>query len=143
MHLVCLYLYIYIHIYIYMHIYISLSLYIYIYIYIYIYRPDGGPSPGGAGGLSPRGRRDGGSARQQHVEPPLVWNTRSVAPDRQVEHREAEVPVGGPLDSLIWVAVLVQRYSSTAASHVFYGITCLIRLIEFAALFATCEEHLC
>ena len=28
-------------------------------------------------------------------------------------------------------------------SFVFYGITCLIRLVEFAALFATFEENTC
>ena len=37
---------------------------------------------------------------------------------------------------------LSKRYLSNTASLVFYGITCLIRLIEFAALFATIEENL-
>ena len=35
------------------------------------------------------------------------------------------------------------RYLSNAASFVFYSITCLIRLIEFAALFTTFAEHMC
>ena len=39
-----------------------------------------------------------------------------------------------------WVALLVWRYLSNAASFVFYGITGLIRLIEFAVWFATFEE---
>ena len=42
-----------------------------------------------------------------------------------------------------WVALPVQRYLSNAASCVFYGIACLTRLIEFAAVFATFEEHMC
>ena len=33
-------------------------------------------------------------------------------------------------------------YSSTAASFVFYGTACLIRLIEFSTLFAVVEENL-
>ena len=41
------------------------------------------------------------------------------------------------------VALLVQRYLSNTASFVFYGITCLIRLIELAALFNTFEENMC
>ena len=45
--------------------------------------------------------------------------------------------------SPIWVALLVWRCSSDAASFVFYGTTCLIRLIEFATSFATFEESLC
>ena len=38
---------------------------------------------------------------------------------------------------------LSKRYSSNAASFGFCGVTCLIRLIEFAALFATVEEPMC
>ena len=34
-------------------------------------------------------------------------------------------------------------YFTNTALFVFYGIACLIRLIEFAALFATSEEHMC
>ena len=43
-------------------------------------------------------------------------------------------------------ALIGWHYLSNAtntASIGFYGITCLIRLTEFAALFATCEEHMC
>ena len=40
-------------------------------------------------------------------------------------------------------SLLVQRYLSDAASFVFYGITCLMRLIEFAASFVTFEENMC
>ena len=42
----------------------------------------------------------------------------------------------------LWVALLVQRYLSNAASSVFYCIACPIRLTEVAALLATFEEHL-
>ena len=44
---------------------------------------------------------------------------------------------------VIWVALLVQSYPSTTASCVLYGVTRLIRLIEFATLFATFEESVC
>ena len=46
-----------------------------------------------------------------------------------------------------WVALLVKRYLylSNAASRVFNGITCLIRLVESATstLFVTFEESAC
>ena len=35
------------------------------------------------------------------------------------------------------------EYLSNTASFVVYGITCLTRLIEFAELFTTFEEHMC
>ena len=35
------------------------------------------------------------------------------------------------------------HYLSNAVSFVFYGITCLMRLVEVAALFATIEENVC
>ena len=41
-----------------------------------------------------------------------------------------------------WVALLVQHYLSNTASSVFYGITSLIRLIEFATFFTTFEEFI-
>ena len=44
---------------------------------------------------------------------------------------------------IIWVALPVRRYLSNAASFVFYGIACLMRLIEVTALFATFEENMC
>ena len=34
------------------------------------------------------------------------------------------------------------NYLSSTAPFVFYGVTCLIRLIEFATLFATFEEDM-
>ena len=43
----------------------------------------------------------------------------------------------------IWAALLVYSYLSNTTSSVFYSITCLIRLMEFAALFATFEETMC
>ena len=42
--------------------------------------------------------------------------------------------------SMLWLALLVQRCLSNTASFVFCGITCLMRLSEFAPLFATFEE---
>ena len=42
-----------------------------------------------------------------------------------------------------WVALLVQRYLSNTASLVFNGITCLIRLIQFATSITTFEESVC
>ena len=42
-----------------------------------------------------------------------------------------------------WVALLVLHYLSNATSFVLYGITCLIRLNELAALFAAVEENVC
>ena len=48
-----------------------------------------------------------------------------------------------PCAGFSWAALLVQRYLSNMASFVFYGITCLIRLIEFATGFATFEESQC
>ena len=44
---------------------------------------------------------------------------------------------------ILTMALHVQRYLSNAASFVFYGVACLIRLIEFATFFATFEERLC
>ena len=41
-----------------------------------------------------------------------------------------------------WVALLALRYLSNTASFVFYGNTCLIQLIEFAAVFVTLEEDM-
>ena len=32
---------------------------------------------------------------------------------------------------------------SNTASFVFYGVACLIRRVDFAALFTTFEEHAC
>ena len=43
----------------------------------------------------------------------------------------------------VWVAILAQRHVSNTASFVFYSITCLIRLSEFAALLTTVEEQVC
>ena len=43
----------------------------------------------------------------------------------------------------VWVAPLVYRYLSNTASFVFFGITCLITLIEVAALLTTFEEEMC
>ena len=37
---------------------------------------------------------------------------------------------------------LGRDYLSNAASFVFYGIACLVRLIEFAAFFVAFEEHM-
>ena len=42
-----------------------------------------------------------------------------------------------------WHYLSNARYLSKAASFVFYGVTCLIRLIEFAACFAKFEENMC
>ena len=56
-------------------------------------------------------------------------------------HLVTEGPGGA---AVIWVALPVQHYLSNVASFVIYGITCpIIRLIEFAALFATIEESVC
>ena len=46
--------------------------------------------------------------------------------------------------SLVWLAFLGwhYRYLSNTASFVFYDIACLIRPIEFAALFADVEDNL-
>ena len=45
-------------------------------------------------------------------------------------------------DAANWVALFVWRYCSNTTSFVFYGITCLIRRIEFAAVFVIYEERL-
>ena len=42
-----------------------------------------------------------------------------------------------------WVALLVWSYLSDTAWFVFYGIACLMRLIEIATAIVTFEEHVC
>ena len=60
---------------------------------------------------------------------------------RRAALRRPHAPVfRGPVS---WAALLVERSLSNTASFVFYGITCLKRLIESAALFATFEEEVC
>ena len=97
------------------YVYIYIYIYICIYIYIYIYIP-----------LSPS--RSPKAPRQQMHQP------------RRHQSERPELTASFPTVSS-WVALLVWRYLSNTASFVFYGITCLIRLIEFVALFVTFEEN--
>ena len=57
---------------------------------------------------------------------------KKVRPGRR--RRNWERQLGGT------TCITVQRYVSNAASFVFYGTTCLMRLVESAALFAAFEE---
>ena len=65
--------------------------------------------------------------------------------ERFVQHQQAPGNAAPDWESCcsLWVSLLFERYLSNTTSCVCYGITCLIRLIQFAALFTTLEERVC
>ena len=60
----------------------------------------------------------------------------------QVPRLRARVPRAARPTHFRW-HYMSKRYLSNMTSFVFYGITCLMRLIEMATLFTTFEEHMC
>ena len=73
--------------------------------------------------------------------PSLKYMT--ISTHKQINHQSSCTRRQTTDTTISWVALLVLRYLSNTASVVVYGITCLIRLIEFAAWFTTFEEHTC
>ena len=67
-----------------------------------------------------------------------------AAVERRVARQEHEDDdAEAPQVALAGVAFGWHYMSDDMASFVFYGITCLIRLIEVAPLFTTFEENIC
>ena len=123
---ICIYMHIYMYVYIYICVYIYIYTHIYIntytYIYIYTYYPP--PS------LS--------LSRRHHTsQRPTLDRMRRAT--RCVGAVCGRLEVGTHLGGTTCLTLLVYY----GLISFFYGITRLTRLIEFAALFATLEEHMC